>query len=144
MAIFSARIARSRFMRSLTAQTATSIRVVIPLTLRKRNGRPKILPPEDAGLPGSQGQDPHVLRAIVRAWKWRRQLEEGEASTLQDIAGKERVSERFIGRMIRLAYLAPEVLEALVVKRRPPAISINEMVELAKLPWGEQMGLVFG
>jgi hypothetical protein len=118
-------------------ETATSIRVVIPLTLRKRNGRPTILPPEDAGLPGSQGQDPHVLRAIARAWKWRRQLEEGEASTLQDIAGKEGVSERFIGRMIRLAYLAPGVLEALVVKRRPPAISINEMVEVAKLAWGE-------
>jgi hypothetical protein len=124
------------------SETATSIRIVIPLTLRKRNGRPKILPPEDAGLPGSQGQDPHVLRAIARAWKWRRQLEEGEASTLQDIAGKEEVSERYIGRMVRLAYLAPEVLEALVVKRWPPAISINEMVEVAKLPWGEQMAVV--
>jgi hypothetical protein len=121
------------------SETATSIRVVIPLTLRKRNGRPKILPPEDAGLPGSHG-----LRAIARAWKWRRQLEEGEACTLQDIAGREGVSERFIGRMIRLAYLAPEVLEALVVKRRPPAISINEMIGVAKLPWGEQMGRVFG
>ena len=64
------------------------IRVVIPLTLRRRNGRPKILPPEDAGLPGSHGQDPHVLRAIARAWKWRRQLEDGEASTLRDIAGR--------------------------------------------------------
>jgi hypothetical protein len=125
------------------SETATSIRVVIPLTLRKRNGRPKILPPEDAGLPGSHGQDPHVLRAIARAWKWRRQLEEGEASTLQDIAGKEGVSERFIGRMIRLAYLAPGVLEALVVKRRPPAITINEMVEVARLPWGEQVARIF-
>jgi len=126
------------------SETATSIRVVIPLTLRKRNGRPKILPPEGAGLPGSNGQDPHVLRAIARAWKWRRQLEEGEASTLQDIAGKESVSERYVSRMIRLAYLAPEVLEALVVKRRPPASSINEMVEVAKLPWGEQMKAVLG
>jgi hypothetical protein len=84
-----------------------------------------------------------VLRAIARAWKCRRQLEHGEASTLQDIAGKEGVSERFVGRMIRLAYLAPGVLEALVVKRRPPAISINEMVEVARLPWEEQMGRVF-
>jgi hypothetical protein len=45
--------------------------------------------------------------------------------------------------MIRLAHLAPGVLEALVVKRPPPAISINEMVEVAKLPWGEQIGQVF-
>jgi hypothetical protein len=39
--------------------------------------------------------------------------------------------------------LAPGVLEALMVKRRAPAISINEMIEVAKLPWGEQMGRVF-
>jgi len=69
--------------------------------------------------------------------------QDGEPSTLQDIAGKEGVSERFIGRMIRLAYLAPGVLEALVVERRPPAISINEMVEVAKLPWAEQLGRLF-
>ena len=125
------------------SETATSIRVVIPLTLRKRNGRPKILPPEDAGLPGSHGQDPHVLRAIARAWKWRRQLEEGEASTLQDIAGKEGVSERFIGRMIRLAYLAPEVLEYLVIRRVPPALSLSDLVPVADRPWAEQMGAVF-
>ena len=126
------------------SETATSIRVVIPLTLRKRNGRPKILPPENAGLPGSRGQDRHVLRAIARAWKWRRQLEEGEMASIQDIAASEKISDQYVGRMIRLAFLAPEVLEALVVKRRPPAISINEMVEVAKLPWGEQMGRVFG
>ena len=125
------------------SETATSIRVVIPLTLRKRNGRPKILPPEDAGLPGSHGQDPHVLRAIARAWKWRRQLEEGEASTLQDIAGREGVSERFIGRMIRLAYLAPEVLEYLVIRRVPPALSLSDLVPVADRPWAEQMGAVF-
>ena len=125
------------------SETAISSRVVIPLTLRKRNGWPKILPPEDAGLPGSHGQDPHVLRAIARAWKWRRQLEEGEASTLQDIAGREGVSERFIGRMIRLAYLAPEVLEYLVIRRVPPALSLSDLVPVADRPWAEQMGAVF-
>jgi hypothetical protein len=89
------------------SETAFSSRVVNPVIRRKRDGRLRMLPPEDAGLPGSQGQDPLVLRAIAQAWKWRRQLEEGEASTLQDIAGKEGVSEGFVGRLIRLAYLAP-------------------------------------
>ena len=117
------------------SETATSIRIVIPLTIRKRNGRPKILPPEDAGLHGSLGQDPHVLRAIARAWKWRRQLEEGEMAGIQDIAAREKISDQYVGRMIRLAFLAPEVLEARLVKRRPPEISINEMAEVAKLPW---------
>ena len=55
--------------------TTDTIRVVIPLTIRKRNGRPKILPPDDVDARNGRAQDPHVLRAIARAWSWRRQLE---------------------------------------------------------------------
>jgi hypothetical protein len=84
-----------------------------------------------------------VLRAIARAWKWRRQLESGAVATIQDIAAAETVSDRFIGRTIRLAYLAPSVLEALVIARRPPAISIKDLMIVAELPWGEQMRRVF-
>jgi hypothetical protein len=46
---------------------SNTIRVVIPLTIRKRNGRPRILPPADASAAEEREQDPHVLRAIARA-----------------------------------------------------------------------------
>jgi len=121
-----------------------TIRVVIPLTIRKRNGRPKILPPDDVDLREIRAQEPHVLRAIARAWNWRRQLETGAASTIQDIAAAEKVSDRFISRMLRLAYLSPEVLECLVIRRIPPAVSLNDLGAAADLPWVEQMGIVFG
>ena len=123
--------------------SSNTIRVVIPLSIRKRNGRPKILPPEDHCAREGRTQDPHVLRAIARAWKWRRQLESGGASTIQDIAVAENVSDRFVGRMIRMAYLAPSVLEALVIARRPPAIAINDLMAIAELPWDRQMERVF-
>jgi hypothetical protein len=124
--------------------TTDTIRVVIPLTIRKRNGRPKILPPDDVDARNGRAQDPHVLRAIARAWSWRRQLETGAVSTIQDIAAAEKVSDRFVGRMIRLAYLSPSVLETLVITRKPPAISINDLMAVAELPWAEQMEVVFG
>ena len=126
----------------MTSASGT-IRVVIPLTIRRRNGRPKILPPEDAGLRDGRAQSPHILRAVARAWKWRRQLETGVASTIQDIAAAEKVSDRFVGRMIRLAYLSPTVLETLVITRKPPAISINELMTVAELPWSEQANRAF-
>ena len=126
----------------MTSASGT-IRVVIPLTIRRRNGRPKILPPEDAGLRDVRAQSPQVLRAVARAWKWRRQLETGVASTIQDIAAAEKVSDRFVGRMIRLAYLSPTVLETLVITRKPPAISINELMTVAELPWSEQANCAF-
>ena len=123
--------------------TPETIRVVISLSIRKRNGLPKFLPPEGHCVREGRTQDPHVLRAIARAWKWRRQLESGAVATIQDIAAAETVSDRFIGRTIRLAYLAPSVLEALVIARRPPAISIKDLMIVAELPWGEQMRRVF-
>ena len=42
--------------------SSNTIRVVIPLSIRKRNGRPKILPPEDHCAREGRMQDPHVLR----------------------------------------------------------------------------------
>ena len=125
-------------------KASETIRVVIPLTIRKRNGRPKILPPDDVDARNGRSQDPHVLRAIARAWSWRRQLETGAASTIQDIANAEKVSDRFVGRMIRLAYLSPNVLETLVITRKPPALSLNDLMAVAELPWFEQAKRVFG
>lgn len=126
----------------MTASSET-IRVVIPLMIRKRNGRPKILPPEEVILRDGRTQDPHVLRAIARAWNWRRQLESGAASTIQDIAAAEKVSDRFVSRMMRLAYLSPEVLEHLVIRRVSPTLSLNDLVAVADRPWAEQMDMVF-
>ena len=118
-----------------------TIRVVIPLTIRKRNGRPKILPPEDAGMASGRAQDPHVLRAIARAWSWRRKLERGEYSTILDIAAAEQVSDQFVSRVLRLAYLSPDVLEQLVIRRVPLALSLNDLCAVAERPWGEQMDM---
>jgi hypothetical protein len=122
---------------------ADTIRVVIPLTIRKRNGRPKILPPAIHVPAEARMQDAHVLRAIARAWNWRRRLERGEASTIADIAEAENLSDRYVSRMVRLAYLAPEVLEKLLIHRIPPALSLNDLMAVAERPWAEQMEAVF-
>jgi len=124
--------------------TDNTIRVVIPLTIRKKNGRPKILPPADHTPTEARVQDAHVLRAIARAWNWRRRLERGEASTIADIASAEKVTDRFVSRMMRLAYLAPDVLEKLLIHRIPPALSLSDLVAVADLPWAEQVEAVFG
>lgn len=123
--------------------TDNTIRVVIPLAVRRKNGRPKILPPADHGFTEARMQDAHVLRAIARAWNWRRKLERGEASTLQDIAIAEKVTDRFVSRIMRLAYLGPDVLEKLLIHRMPPALALNDLIAAGSLPWAEQMEFVF-
>lgn len=119
-----------------------TIRVVIPLAIRRRNGRPRILPPEDVAARQVRAQDPHILKALGRAWAWRRKLESGEATTVHDIAQAEKVTDRFVSRTMRLAYLSPEVLDRLVVMRQPMAVSWNDLVRASYSSWAAQMGLV--
>ena len=121
-----------------------TVRVFVPLTIRRRNGRPRVLPPESLAEQQVRAQDPHILKALGRAWAWRRKLESGEAATVGDIARAEKVTDRFVSRTMRLAYLSPEVLERLPVRREPPAVTVSDLIAVTYLPWGEQAGRVFG
>jgi hypothetical protein len=119
------------------------IRAFIPLTIRRRNGRPRILPPANMEDAQPRNQDAHVLRAIARSWGWRRKIEAGEVATIHDIAVAEKVSERFVSRTMRLAYLSPIVLESLLSHRRPCSLSIKALIAAAGRPWCGQEALVF-
>jgi len=120
-----------------------TIRVLIPLSIRKKNGRPKILPPAGYLPSEDQTQDPHILRAIGRAWGWRRRMDAGEFTTIQELAEAVGLAERHVSRQLRLAYLAPEVLKRLVFGREVTAITIMHLTESAALPWAEQASVVF-
>ena len=121
-----------------------TIQVFVPLKLRRKNGRPKILPPADYLPSEEQTQDPHILRAIGRAWAWRRRMEAGEFGTVRDLAIAVNLAERHVSRQLRLAYLSPEVLKRLAYKRDAVAVTEINLINCAALPWAEQAGVVFG
>jgi hypothetical protein len=121
-----------------------TIQVFVPLKIRKKNGRPKIMPPADYLPSEDQVQDPHILRAIGRAWAWRRRMEAGEFGTVRDLAIAVNLAERHVSRQLRLAYLAPDVLKRLVFGREVSAVTVMQLTESAALPWVEQAGVVFG
>jgi hypothetical protein len=83
------------------------------------------------------------MRAIARAWSWRRKLESGDAATLKDIADAERITVSFVSRFIRLAYLSPAVLERLLVRRSPSALSMVQLAAAACTTWAAQPDMFF-
>ena len=119
-----------------------TLRVHIPLTLRNRGGRPRILPPKEIEVAMDRGQDARLLRAIGRAWNWRHRFERGDVNTIADLAREEGISDRYVSRVIRLAWLSPSVLERLVLRREPTVLSIFDLCGVAELPWAEQPGHV--
>ena len=101
------------------------------------------MPPADYSPSEDQTQDPHILRAIGRAWGWRRRMEAGEFATIQELAEAVGLAERHVSRQLRLAYLAPEVLKRLTCGREPSAVSLYDLSFLAGETWQEQAERAF-
>lgn len=125
------------------SRTNDTIRVLIPLRIRKKNGRPKILPSVDYRPSEDRPQDPHILRAIGRAWGWRRRMEAGEFSTVHDLAKAVGLAERHVSRQLRLAYLSPTVPKRLTCGREPLAVSLYDLMFLTGEAWGKQEEVAF-
>lgn len=85
------------------------------------------------------GTDPHVLRNFAQAWSWRRKLESGEANTIEDLARSAGVTHRMVGRNLKLIYLAPALLEKLLLERVPPTVPVKELATVADMDWVEQV-----
>ena len=125
-------------------EASETIQVFVPLKLRKKNGRPKILPPADYLPSEDNTQDPHILRAIGRAWAWRRRMEAGEFNTVRDLAIAVNLAERNVSRQLRLAYLAPELLKRLTCGREASAVSLYDLCFLAGEAWALQVARAVG
>jgi len=85
-----------------------------------------------------------LLKAIGRARRWFDLLTTGRASSLAAIAAQERISVRYVGRVIRLAFLAPSIVELIAQGRQPAELSAEMLTRHMLLPaeWAKQKQLL--
>ena len=65
-------------------------------------------------------------------------LDTGDAKTMADIAEIENVRLSYVGRIIDLNLLAPDITDAILDGRQPPGFSLRELRKGIPLEWGEQ------
>jgi len=120
---------------------ATSITVRVALAIRRRGGRKLVVTP-DGSIPGTAPArtraDPALLKALARAHRWKRLLESGRYSSLGDLAKAERIDRSYLGKMLRLTLLAPDIVEAILDGRQPPDLSLPTLMESMSIVWTEQ------
>ena len=100
----------------------------------KGNGAPE--PREDLAL----------LKTIARAHQWSDALLSGQARSVEEIADHEQVGARYVRRLMRLAFLAPKIVEMIAAGRQPPELTAEALAERIELPllWTEQEEAVRG
>jgi site-specific DNA recombinase len=87
----------------------------------------------------SSTADPALIKAIARGREWFEELATGRAQSLQELAKREGISRRYIRRLVDLAFLSPQLVEAILQGRQPVALTATRLTELdLPLDWTEQ------
>ena len=75
-----------------------------------------------------------MVKAIARAFRWREMLENGNYATIAEIAAAEKINETYVGRVLRLTLLAPDIVEAILNGRQPAGLQLDLL--LGGFRWG--------
>lgn len=119
-----------------------AIVIDIPMALRHRGGRKEIvLPPGVAPVAESAaGEDAptSLALALARAFLWQEMIESCQAESNSDLARKLKLDHSYIARTIRLACLAPDLVEAILDGHEPDGLSLRSLRRDLPLDWDEQ------
>ena len=117
-----------------------TVSVEVPMTFKKRGGRKVIVLPD-----GTQGNplpkatiDNTLVKAIARAFRWQAMLDNGTYACIEDIARAERINGSFVSRVIRLALLAPDIVELILAGKQPASLTLKGLMAPFPVEWERQ------
>jgi hypothetical protein len=130
--------------RATVSADGETITVHIPLTFRKRGGRKLVVTPDGAEWAPRPRVDNAMLKALARAFRWRKMLDTGVHATLEDLARVRGVNATYVSRVLRLTLLAPGIVEAIMDGRQPGELQLDDLLNGFPLEWQGQFGLICG
>jgi hypothetical protein len=119
--------------------TAQMLTVRVPLAARKqRGGRKLMIAPCSATGRGTSAADTTLVKALARAFRWRRMMEAGRYGTINELAAAENINSSYVSRLLRLTLLAPEIVEAILNGRQPEGMTLPGLMEPFPVEWEQQ------
>jgi hypothetical protein len=79
-----------------------------------------------------------LIKALARAWRWQRMLDEGAYNSVSDIGEAESISKSYVSRILRLALLAPDIIEMILDARSDQALTLEQLERPLPARWDEQ------
>jgi hypothetical protein len=126
-------------MTERTSHEVETLTIRIPMRLQRRGGRKLITTPEGVAAPARKpSRDETLIKALVRAHRWRRKIESGQAKSITDLAEQEGVTDAYVCRLLPLTCLAPDVVEAILDGRQPKGLRLADVLGNGPLGWEEQ------
>jgi len=125
----------------LSAEGETII-VRVPLSVRRRGGRKLMVASATPATPPPRRRvEEPILKALARAWRWKRLLETGAFASIGDLAAAEKIAHSYIRRVLRLTLLSPAIVEMILDGRQPRHLQLEVLHQLPS-EWGLQENLL--
>ena len=111
--------------------------IVVPFALRRRGVEAKLIVGEDRQ---NKTVDPILISTIANAHAWFQDLASGRKSSINDIALERGLAANEISRLLPLAFLAPDIVEAITTGRQPVDLTVKRLTRCESLPldWHQQ------
>jgi hypothetical protein len=118
----------------------TTLVVRIPMRFQRRGGRKRIVAPDGSEIvPTSKPQpDGTLVKALARAWRWQRLLDEGVYTSVSEIGDAENISKSYVSRILRLALLAPDIVDEILAGSTAQALVLDRLERPLPASWEEQ------
>jgi hypothetical protein len=114
-----------------------TITVHVPFSLVKRGGRKEMVLPVDRSTP--RQTDDTLVKALARAFRWKRMLDTGEFSTIAELADSDKIAPSYVTRVLRLTLLAPEIVEAILDGQQTQQVTLTALMEPFPAEWERQI-----
>jgi hypothetical protein len=115
-----------------------TLTIRIPIRLQRRGGRKLIITAEGAAPTPKPRRDETLVKALVRAHRWRRRIESGQAKSITDLAEQEGVTDAYVCRLLPLTCFAPDIVEAILDGRQPKGLRVADVLGNGPLAWNAQ------
>ncbi len=111
----------------------------VPFRVVKRGGRKEMVLPEGAAQ--APKPDNTLVKALARAFRWKRMLESGDFASISELAEKEGIAFTYMARLMRLSLLSPELVDAVLDGHQPANITLANLMDPFPADWKVQHAL---
>ena len=117
-----------------------TISVHVPFTIRKYGGREQVVTPNGEPATIEKARvDSTLIKALARAFRWKRMLESGQFTTITELSEHENLALTYMTRVLRLSLLAPEIVDMILDGRQPPEMTLAALLEPFPVGWKKQI-----
>ncbi len=110
----------------------------IPMQLKSRRGRKEIIVPEGLARRSKSPTQGPLLRALERAFHWQELIDSGRYPSLSELAEALDRDRSYVARIMRLALLAPDIVEAIVHGEEPSGLTLEKLLKGIPIVWAKQ------